>query len=198
MKLIYANPSPYSRKVRMVIAEKGLGDEIEFVASNPFEDAPDIRAANPLGKVPVLILNDGAALYDSPIICEYLDCLSRGARLLPEGEIGWVVRRRHALADGLLDAAFNIVVERRRPETERSASWIERWGGAVDRALMQIEADIGDLDVEPTLAHIAFGCALGYLDFRLPDRPWRDRHPKAAAWFAAFSERPSMVATQPA
>lgn len=198
MKLIYAGPSPYSRKVRVVIAEKGLGDEIQFTACNPFEDAPDLRAANPLGKVPVLVLDDGTVLFDSPIICEYLDGLGNGHRLLPEGVPGWTVRRRHALADGLLDAAFNIVIERRRPESERSASWIERWGGAIDRVLARVDAEVGDLGAEPTLAHIAFGCALGYLDFRLPDRPWRDKNPKAAAWFSKFSERPSMAATKPA
>lgn len=197
MKLIYAGPSPYSRKVRIVIAEKNLDDDIQFVPCNPFEDAPDLRAANPLGKVPVLILNDGATLYDSPVICEYLDSLGQEPRLLPEGEAGWTVRRRHALADGLLDAAFNIVIERRRPETERSISWLDRWNGTIDRALAHVDAEIDSLGAEPTLAHIAFGCALGYLDFRLPGRPWRGAYPNAAAWFEAFSERPSMVATKP-
>ena len=198
MKLIYAGPSPYSRKVRVVIAEKGLGDAIQLVACNPFEDASELRAANPLGKVPVLMLDDGTTLFDSPIICEYLDGLGKGRRLLPEGAPGWAVRRCHALADGLIDAAFNIVIERRRPESERSASWIERWGGAIDRATAQVDAEVGELGAEPTLAHIAFGCAFGYLDFRLPDRPWREAYPKTAAWFAMFSERPSMVVTKPA
>ncbi len=199
MRLYYAGASPYARKVRVVIAEKGLDHRVEAVRCNPFDDPAELKAANPLIKVPSLVIDDGAVLYDSPVIAEYLDALGPDNRLIPDaGPARWEALRRQALGDGLLDAAFSIVMERRRPETERSESWLARWCAAIERSLDAIEAETGRLPDALGIGQIAFGAALGYLDFRLPDLDWRAGRPRAAAWFAAFSERPSMIATRPA
>lgn len=198
MKLFYANTSPYARKVRVFAAEKGLGGRIEAILCNPFDVSPELKAANPLSKVPSLVLDDGDALYDSPAICEYLDSLAPNSRLIPEeGAARWVVLRRHALADGILDAAFSVVMERRRDDGEQSPSWLERWTAAIGRSLDALETEIGSFPANLNLAHIATGCALAYLDFRLPDLEWRTGHPETAKWFEAFAERPSMKDTRP-
>ena len=199
MKLFYADASPYARKARVTVAEKGLDAEIDFVSCNPFDEAASLRAANPLSKVPTLLLNDGAVLYDSPVICEYLDSLAPTPRLYPaSGEARWIALRRQALADGVLDAAFAVVVEGRRAEGERSPSWVARWTTAIEHGLDAIEGEVDALPAAIDIAQIGFGAALGYLDLRLPDLAWRARRPRAAAWFSAFAERPSMVATRPA
>ncbi len=198
MRLYYADTSPYARKVRVVIAEKGLEERIEAVPCNPFDDPAALKAANPLIKVPALEREDGGVLYDSPVIVEYLDRLGSGGRLIPEdGVARWEALRRQALGDGLLDAAFSIVMERRRPESEQSAHWLGRWRAAIEHSLDAIEEEIAQLPERIDIGQIAFGAALGYLDFRLPDLEWRAGRPKAAAWFAAFAERPSMIATRP-
>ena len=138
MKLFYSKTSPYSRKVRMMIHEKGLQQAITSVTCNPFDEAPELGAANPLGKVPTLILDDGSPLYDSPVICAYLDTLTPG-RLIPEsGRERWNVLRWEALCDGVLDAAYNIVMERRRDAQEQSAGWIAQWKTQVSRSLDHI------------------------------------------------------------
>lgn len=198
MKLFYANTSPYARKVRVVAAEKGLDGRIEAILCNPFDESPELKAVNPLGKVPSLLLDNGDVLYDSPAICEYLDSLAADSRLIPEeGSSRWVVLRRHALADGILDAAFAIVMERRRPEGEQSPSWMERWAAAIGRSLDAVETEIGSFPAKPDLAHIAVACALAYLDFRLPDLEWRNARPATEKWFDKFAERPSMKDTRP-
>lgn len=199
MKLIYANPSPYARKVRLTILEKGLTG-IEPIAVNPFDLPPALIAANPLSKVPALILVDGNVLYDSPVICEYLDTLAESPRLLPqEGAQRWQVLRRQALCDGILDATFNISCEiNRRPENERSPDWIGRWCEAIRRSLVVLEGEIGDFGEAMTLAHIAAGCALSYLDLRVSTLiDWRIAHPHLAVWYRKFELRPSMMATRP-
>lgn len=198
MKLFYANTSPYARKVRVVAAEKNLDGRIEAVLCNPFDESPELKAANPLSKIPSLVMDNGEALYDSPAICEYLDSLDPNNRLIPEkGPARWTVLRRHALADGILDAAFAIVMERRRPEGEQSPSWIERWSAAIGRSVDVLETEIASFPTETDLAHVSIGCALAYLDFRLPDQEWRTGHPETVKWFETFAERPSMKDTRP-
>ncbi len=198
MKLYFANTSPYARKARMVILEKGLETQVETVFRNPFEDNADLKKANPLGKVPALITGNGTALFDSPVICAFLDSLSPEPRLIPEDETRWRVLTGEALADGILDAAFAIVMERRRPEVQQSSMWLERWETAILRTVSAIEADISGFTGNLSLAQISLGAALGYLDFRLPDIDWRTGDPRVTAWFAEFSNRPSMTATDPA
>ena len=197
MRLFYSKTSPYSRKVRLVIHEKGLQNTIISVACNPFDEVPELEAANPLGKVPTLILDDGSSLYDSPVICAYLDSLTPG-RLIPEsGRERWNVLRWEALCDGVVDATYNIVMERRRDTQEQSAGWIEQWKTQVIRTLNHIEATIDMLPSQVTLAQLALGTALGYLEFRLPDLDWRSRCPALAAWYGDFSVRDTMQHTLP-
>lgn len=198
MKLFYANTSPYARKCRVVAAEKGLNDRIDFVLCNPFEAAPALKAVNPLSKVPSLVLDGGEVLYDSPVICEYLDSLTPETRLIPAaGMARWSVLRVQALGDGLLDAAFAIVMERRRPETEQSAEWLQRWTEAIGRGVDVVESEIDAFTGRADMGTITIGVALGYLDFRLPDLDWSTAHPKTATWYRAFSERPSLADTRP-
>jgi len=197
MKLFYSRTSPYSRKVRLVIHEKGLQQAITSMECNPFDEAPELEAVNPLGKVPTLILDDGSALYDSPVICAYLDTLTPD-RLIPEsGRERWNVLRCEALCDGVLDATYNIVMERRRDTRKQSADWIEQWKSQVSRSLNPMEADIDTLPERVSLAQLSLGTALGYLDFRLPDLDWRKQCPTLAAWYGVFCVRDAMQNTRP-
>jgi len=208
MKLLYSKTSPYSRKVRMVIHEKGLQQTITSVTCNPFEEVAELEAANPLGKVPTLILDDGTSLYDSPVICAYLDTLSPD-RLIPESGSDsngqrWSFLCWEALADGMTDAAYNIVMERRRPPTQQSAEWLGRWAADIERALQQMEVRIGEIGRDVTLAHLAAGAAIGYLDLRMPEILYEAACPQSAAyprllqWYESFRLHPSMQSTVPA
>ncbi len=197
MRLLYSATSPYARKVRAVIAEKGL-DGITCVLVSPFDLPAALVTANPLSKVPCLVLEDGSALYDSPVICEYLDTLSGKVRLIPaRGTERWTVLRQHALCDGVIDAAYSIACEiHRRPPPEQSTSWISHWCGSIQRSLDALEGEIASFGDSVTLAHIGAGCALSYLDFRTSALlDWRAGHPRLAAWHADFAQRPSMRTT---
>lgn len=197
MKLYFANTSPYARKARLVILEKGLEHRVETVFQNPFEDSPALKAANPLGKVPALVTGDGRTIYDSPVICAYLDGLSPERRLIPADETRWTILTGEALADGLLDAAFAIVMERRRDPAQQSAMWLQRWQAGILRSVTAVEADGTAFEGPLSIAQIALGAALGYLDFRLPDIDWRKGHPRLSTWLGSFAERPPMRATDP-
>lgn len=204
MKLYYSSTSPYARKVRLAIIEKGLGDLVEEILVDPFQDNLDLRAVNPLRRVPALRLDDGKSLFDSPVICHYLDDLSERCPLVPKTGWGrWSTLRWEALADGLMDAAYNLVMERRRPTPEQSSSWIGHWSAEIRDALDELECHISELDGDPTLAHLAVGAAIGYLDFRLPELLYEAQCPQVAAfprlqsWYQAFATRLSMTATHP-
>ena len=194
MKLFTSDTSPYGRKVRIVVAEKGLGERIEVVPISPFAaDVSALAAVNPLIKIPTLISEQGRALYDSRVICEYLDGLAPAPVLIPaSGPARIDVLRRQALADGLMDAAFNLVMERKRAHPD--AEWSARWTGAILRAAQAMEADVSDTF---DLGAIACAAALGYADFRLADLEWGKHAPKAAAWWAGVRERPSVASTAP-
>lgn len=201
MKLYFAGPSPFARKVRVTIIEKGLSDRVENIPVNPYDLPADLVAVNPLSKVPSLVLENGTALYDSPVICEYLDSLGDDPKLLPEArsDARWTALRRIAMTDGILDQTFNIACElNRRPENERSPMWVDRWVVAITRAIAALAEEIDDFGPEISLANIGAGVALGYVDLRARDRiDWRTTHPGLADWYAEFSARPSMEATQP-
>ena len=199
MKLRYSPTSPYVRKVVVTAAERGLEDQIERIPTNAQDLKSDLSTVNPLGKVPALILNDGTALYDSPVICEYLDSQAEGAPLLPPaGPARWTALRQQALADGIMDAAILRMLETvRRPEPLRWDGWVEVQKGKVLRALDTLERDAGDLKGPLTLGQIAVGCALGYLDFRFAADNWRVGRPGLAAWYEGFAQRPSMQASTP-
>ena len=176
MKLIAALASPYSRKVRIVLAEKKI--EYEFIIENPGDPATRVPEYNPLGKIPVLILDDNTTLFDSRVIVEYLDHASPVGRLIPDDTRARIQTRRwEALADGCTDAANALVVEKRRAADKQSAEWISRQQGKIDRALKAMSEELGNRPWcsgdHYSLADIAVGCALGYLDMRLPDTQWR-------------------------
>jgi len=199
MKLRYSPTSPYVRKVNIVAIETGLDSGIERLDTNVWDPQTDIGGTNPLGKVPVLVVDDRTVLFDSPVICEYLDSLHDGPKLFPAaGDVRWQALRLQALGDGLLDAAIAVVIEGRREEAFRSQAWIERQQTVVGRALDFLEDDIDSLSGDLTIGLISVGCALGYLDFRMPVDPWRHDHPALADWFETFADRPSMAATIPA
>ena len=197
LKLLFAPPSPFARKIRVMIEEKGLQSGFQMEARNPFDMPADLVAANPLSKVPTLIIETGRVLYDSAVIAEYIDGMG-APRLIPlAGPERWAALQWQSLCDGILDAGQSILLERRRPENERSAGWVERQAKTVGRGLDVVERDLETLGAELTIGHISLGCALGWLDFRLPDLPWRPGRPKLTAWEAVFSSSPSMQATRP-
>ena len=202
MKLYYALPSPYVRKVLVVADELGLASRIERIDCHVSPLSPDasLNADNPLGKIPCLVTDDGLSLYDSRVICEYLDSAAGGGRLIPaEGERRWKVLRLQALADGMLDALVATRYETfLRPEQHRWDAWIEGQLAKADRALDFAESQADNYAGHVCLGTIALACALGYWDFRYVERPWRSSRPKLAKWFETFSTRPSMVATKPA
>ena len=196
MELYYTATSPYSRKVRLLIQEKGLQERVTEVVQNPLKNEQAILSANPLGKIPVLILDEGHALYDSRVICQYLNGLIQAPDLIQSenGEV-WPVLRGEALADGIMDATFLSVMELKRSESERSAFWLERWRRQIKSALDEVEKQIPQHGGDPTLATLAFASALVYLDLRLADLDWRQDRPLVTAWYDDFSTRPSMKAT---
>jgi glutathione S-transferase len=200
MKLFYSQASPYVRKVLVAAHELGLADQIELVTAAVTPIAPDagVAQANPLSKLPTLVLDDGTALYDSRVILEWLDVRSGGRLIPPEGPARWRTLTLQATADGLLDAALLARYERwLRPEALRWDAWDAGQLGKVRRALDLLEATFEPVGGAPSLSEIAVACALGYLDFRFPEEAWRDGRPRLAAFAAGFDERPSMAATRP-
>ena len=191
MKLRHAPTSPYVRKVVVVLAELALDDRVERIDTLVWDPATDIGATNPLGKVPALITDDGTVLYDSPVICEYLNDLA-GGPLYPAGAARWPALRLQALGDGILDAAILRLLESRRPAALQSADWMARQKRVIDRALDALEGEVGAWGEAPTIAQVTAGCALGYLDFRFGDEDWRPGRPSLAAWYDGFAARPSM------
>lgn len=200
MRLYHSPNSPYVRKVMVVLHETGLLPEVDLVpvASTPVSPDALITGCNPLGKIPALETEEQEVLYDSRVICRYLDTRA-GRGLYPEAPGLWPVLTLEATADGMLDAALLMAYEwRLRPEELRYAPWVEGQWAKVSRALDAIETRwMPHLSGPVDMGHIAVGCALGYLDFRNADRAWRAAHPHLAAWEAEFSALPSMVATQP-
>lgn len=199
MKLRYSPTSPYVRKLRVALFETGLDKSVELIATNPWSAETDLPHDNPIGKVPTLIDDDGHHVYDSRVICEYLDGMHGGPRLFPaEGKARLIALTRQALGDGILDAAVALRIETAmRPEALRWTWWVDRQLATVRRGLDQLEADAGTLTDLATIGDIAAACALGYLDFRLSAEDWRARRPRLAHWFERQEKRPSMVATVP-
>jgi len=201
MKLIGSDGSPYVRKVRVVLAEKKI--DYRFEREDVWSPQTAIGQANPLGKVPTLITDDGAAVFDSRVIVEYLDTVTPISRLIPpSGRSRVEVRCWEALSDGLLDAAILARLEAARPDpAHRSPAWITRQMGKIDAALAAMATGLGDKrfcsDGKYSLADIALGCALGYLDFRFPHIDWRDRHPNLAQHADRLFERPAFADTAP-
>lgn len=198
MKLYYSPTSPYVRKVCVCALEAGIDTRIERAETNPWVEDQELLADNPLSKVPTLLTDEGLALYDSPVICEYLDSLHEGPRLLPpSGLPRWLALRLQALADGMMDAAIACFLERRRPESQRSADWDIRQMTVLRRALSALERESPAWEDSFGIGQIAAACALGYLDLRFADADWRGGCPRLSAWYGRIATRPSMVATAP-
>jgi glutathione S-transferase len=190
MKLLTAGASPYGRKAKMTALIKGLTDQIEFVTTDSRPaDNPDLRAKNPLSKIPALVLDDGMAIYDSKVICEYLDSQVASNVLFPgDGRDRWETLTLGALGDGIMDAALLLVYEKRfRPEEKWVDDWIERQQLKIDGALDHLEANPPEWGMAPTYGHLTVAAALGYLDFR-HDGKWREGRPKMVAWLEKFAE----------
>lgn len=204
MRLYFSPTSPYARKVMVLLHETGQLADVELVtgSGSPVDPGTAPLEANPLGKVPALERPDGPALYDSRVICRYLDARAKGgagAGLYPDGARLWDTLTVEATGDGILDAALLMVYEGRlRPEELRFAPWVEGQWAKVDRALDVLETRwLPHLQGPLEAGQIAVGCGLGYLDFRHGARGWRTGRPGLAAWYEGFAARPSMMATQP-
>ena len=203
MKLIGSLTSPYVRKVRVVLAEKKL--EFQLVEEDVWSKDSSISTANPLGKVPCLIMEGGEAMFDSRVITEYLDTMSPVGKLIPtSGRERAEVKTWEALADGLLDAAIAARLEATwtgRTDAQRCSAWIDRQMDKIHASLAAMERGLADKPfcsgVHLSLSDVAVGCALGYLDFRFPALDWRNAHPQLARLFEKLAQRPSFIDTCP-
>jgi glutathione S-transferase len=199
MKLHWSPRSPFVRKVMIVVHERGLAGHIKCVRTVAAMTKPhaELMQDNPLSKIPTLVLDDGRVLYDSPVICEYLDGLGETPKLFPaEPKARFEALRRQALGDGFLDMLVTLRNERERahPSDVHMASTAVRTAAV----LQSLEHEADALGAAPFgIGHIAIGCALSYLDFRFADEDWRKDHPRIARWHATFAARPSVHATEP-
>ena len=198
MKLHISPSSPYARKVRVTIRELGIEDRIEEAVTIPWDEGADAVMHNPTGKVPALITDDGDSLFDSPVICEYLDSLGGRVSLFPSaGPARWAALRRQALADAMLDAMVARRVEGNRPGDADSEYWINRHWSAVWRCIDEMERTLPNGDKPIDIGDIAVAVALAQVLFRFGDRDWRPSRPRLASWFEEIARRPSLAATHP-
>lgn len=200
MKLVSSPTTPFGRKVRIVLLEKKI--PFDLVMDIPWNADTQVGTYNPLGKVPVLELKDGETLYDSRVIVEYLEHISPVGQLIPQDPTSRIQTRKiEALADGITDAAALIFLEYKRPEEHRSNDWLLRQQNKVFRGLEALSEDLGDsanfIGNKLSLADIAVGCCLGYLDFRFQDIKWREAHANLAAFYEKLANRPSFKETVP-
>lgn len=206
MRLFWSPRSPFVRKVMVCAHELGLAARIEKVRSTVAMSKPnaEVMKDNPLGKLPTLVLEDGTALFDSRVICEYLDGLAGemrdGAKLFPvAGPARWQALRWHALGDGMLDVLVLWRNQRDEPPARQVTEWLSGFDLKIRNALSVAGIEIRELKSKPFgIGQLTIGCALGYMDFRFPDMDWRGGHPALAAWFEEISQRASMQATRPA
>jgi glutathione S-transferase len=204
MKLIGSNTSPYVRKVRIVMAEKKL--DVDYVLEDVWSITTQIGESNPLSKVPCLVIEGGDSIYDSRVIVEYFDTLSPVGKLIPTvGRERAEVKTWEALADGVMDAAILARLEATwggRTEEQRSQAWIDRQLGKVEAALVAMSKGLGDkaycVGIHLSLADVAVGVALGYLDFRFPQIEWRQHYPNLVKLHDKLMQRPSFIDTKPA
>lgn len=200
LQLIASPTSPFARKVAVVLAEKKI--EYQAIDASPWADGNPVHAWNPLGKVPVLVLDDGTSIYDSRVIVEYLDTVSPVSRLIPEQSRQRImVKRWEALADGICDAALAVVLESRRPVRQQSKDWDARQRRKVLAGVAEMARELGDKawcnGEGYTLADIAVGCALAYLDLRLPQTEWRIAHPNLGRLAEKLAKRQSFQDSVP-
>lgn len=199
MLLRHSHTSPFVRKVTVLMHETGLTDKVTLQTVDGWSEPASLTADNPLSMVPTLVLDDGSSLFDSPVVCDYLDRLHDGAPMIPAGgEARWRVLREQALADGILDCAVLIFLEVvKRPAELQWDWWLALKRRAIGRSLDLLEAQAGGLQGRIDLGTIAIAVALAYLDLRGAVGDWREGRPLLAAWHAGFAARPSMIATAP-
>lgn len=200
MKLIGSHTSPFVRKVRVVLAEKKI--EYDFVIDSPWLEDSKVPNINPLGKIPVLVLDDETPLFDSRVIVEYIDNVTPNNKLFPApNRERTEVKRWEALADGVCDAAALVFVEKKRPGDRQDPDWIRRQMGKVEAGLKALSEELGQQTWCTgeffCLADIAVGCALGYLDFRFPEIDWRRKHPNLSELYDRLMQRPAFKDTIP-
>jgi len=199
MKLMWSSRSPFVRKVMVAAHEVGVAGRIATERVVVAADKPNaqVMALNPLSKIPTLVLDDGTALYDSRVICEYLDALHNGPRLFPAAPAArWQALRRQALGDGLMEVNVLRVTELRRPKEAQGEGHLAAIRLKTASVLDLLEREALDPTGQPDIGKITVGCALAHLDFRFAADAWRTGRPKLAAWYGAFAERPSMRATE--
>lgn len=194
MKLLYTKRSPYARKVRVLALEKDI--KLDLVEEDLAQKSERLIKANPLGKIPALLLDSGETICDSPVICEYLDALKGPALIPPEGPDRFKVLTLASIADGLMDIAVAAYLEKVRHPDNSNTAFIKNQEDGVRRTLALLETRLGELQ-KLSLASIAVACAVAYVNFRLPHAGPAHGHPKLAAWLEEFSRRPSMQQTQP-
>lgn len=199
MKLLYSATSPFVRKVSIVLIETGLSDRVEHVPTNPWDPQSDLPAQNPIGKVPTLISAQGVEIFDSSVICEFLDNLHAGSKMFPIDAEGRITANQfQSLADGMMDAAvLGFIENSRRPKDRRWGEWSDRQLAAITRSLNWLEERHQALNQTSDIGTISVACALGYLDFRFADLEWRRHHERLAEWFEQFAQRESIRATAP-
>lgn len=198
MMLHWSPRSPFVRKVMFALHELGLADQVRCVRTvvAPTVVHEGLMNDNPLSKLPTLVLDDGTPIYDSRVICEYLDGIATEPKLFPaRGPERLVALRDQALGDGLMDLSLLWLIERQRGAGLVSEPLVAACRRKLERVLDRLETDAGPLRDRPfDIGHLTIGCALGYLDFRFADQAWREGHPQLAAWHADFVRRPSVVA----
>ena len=199
MKLYYSPTSPFVRKVNVFASEAGLAEKIEWVKTNPWQAEEILTAENPLSKIPTLITDDNKVIYDSRVICEYLDTLHDGNKFHPENsDERWQVLRMQALADGILEAGIARFLEKKRSVEQQSIDWDNTQREAIERGLDYLESTVAEWGNQLDIGVITIACTLGWLDFRIPNEDWRVKRPQLKTWFIEFSKRESMLATMPA
>ena len=198
MKLLFGPASPFVRKVRITAHEHELTEGMEIVLIDQMTLDSPIWECNPLGKLPALVLPNGEVLFDSPVICEYLDSVGNGPRLFPAtAPARWRALGLQALGDGIMDAIVARTLELRRGPDQQSPYWLDRYEMVIGCAADLLKRHVSWLHQSLTIDHIAVACGLGHIDFRNPERQWRERRPALTEWFQRFSLRPSMMATTP-
>lgn len=198
MKIHFSPFSPFVRKCLVTALSLGLNERITLLpcSAHPINRDQNIIESNPLGKVPTFFTDDGQVLYDSRVICEYLNDLAQGSLIPATGKARWETLTLQALADGMLDAAVLARYEdAARPEALRWSEWKAAQLDKVETSLRALNAEPQKLAGRVDIGSIAVGCSLWYLDLRFADCGWRERHPHVAAWYAAYGQRPEMVAT---
>jgi len=197
MKLFYSPTSPFARKALVAAHERGIADQVELEQVT-LQGHPDLKTSNPLEKVPALVLDDGTAIYDSIVIVSHFDGLGSGPRLIPDDQAQrTAILLRHALADGIMEAAVAAVTETRRPEDKIWSDFLEKQKSKITRGLDALDGETAAMGEAVDVANLSVVCALDYVDFRLGDMGWRAGRDALAAWHESFGGRPSLIGTRP-